>query len=337
MQCVAYGSEYVGVNIHTELQDGFLRRIEEKGIDTALEWLMPQKDGSELTRPEPLRLEWSGEIKAPYTLEIWEEGEPSEALRVTTDDHFFDLTNLKIGQGYFWRVNGGETCRFETEDNKFRFIDVGGALNVRDLGGINIKQGLLFRGSEIDKEYVLTEKGRDALCNGLKIRTQVDLRKESERSEGMSCIGEGVRYKPLPYRPYLEMFMDEHRRGLCNIMEFFADESNYPIYFHCLGGADRTGMISLIVRALMGESDEDIFTDYELTSLSSYAYGHAEGVRALGFRSRNSDYFREFVERLGTFGKDTLAQNAEAFVLECGVPPEVVEMIRSILSRRTVI
>jgi hypothetical protein len=144
-------------------------------------------------------------------------------------------------------------------------------------------------------------------------------------------MGKGIKCKHLPYRPYREMFEDEHRKGIAKIMEFLSEEENYPIYFHCLGGADRTGMVAFLLRALMGEDDEDILTDYELTSLSSYAYGTGEGVDSLGFRSRESDYFREFLAIFNTYGGDSFGEKAEDFLLECNVKQSTMEKIRRIL------
>ena len=116
-------------------------------------------------------------------------------------------------------------------------------------------------------------------------------------------------------------------------MDVFADEENYPIYFHCYGGADRTGMIALYLRALLGESDEDIFIDYELTSLSSYTKGESEGVTGFGFRSRESDYFKEFLRLYSVYGGKNLAERTESFLLSCGGEKETIERIRRILKK----
>ena len=39
------------------------------------------------------------------------------------------------------------------------------------------------------------------------------------------------------------------------------------IYFHCAGGADRTGTMAFLIEALLGVSECDMSKDYELTSL----------------------------------------------------------------------
>ena len=121
--------------------------------------------------------------------------------------------------------------------------------------------------------------------------------------------------------------------ALRQIFHLLALESTYPVYIHCMGGADRTGMIALYLRALLGESDEDIHLDYELTALSTYAAGAKEG--ADGFRSRYAPYYRAFLDRLQDYapGK-TLKEAVPAFLCHCGIPREQLDTIRKMLRRK---
>ena len=322
----------VGIDTHTDLQARFIDTVRKEGIAAALDFLLPQKGEAELTHPRSVRFAWEAG-DAPYLFELSEDEAFSAPFTVSTAEPCLEFSGFKVGQRYFWRVNGGESFFFQTKDSRFRFIEMEGALNVRDLGGIHIRQGLIYRGSEIDREYKITERGKRVWKDQLGIKTELNLRKETA-AEGACCCVDGVRYKYLPYRPYSEVFEEEHRRGIVAIMEFLADEDNYPIYFHCLGGADRTGMIALFLRALLGEDEEDILIDYELTSLSSYAHGLAEGVAGLGFRSRETEYFRGFLERFyrENEGK-TLGEKTESFLLSCGVKREILANIRSILAK----
>ena len=49
----------------------------------------------------------------------------------------------------------------------------------------------------------------------------------------------------------------------------FLDRNNYPIDFHCIAGADRTGALALVLYGILGVSEADIRTDYALTSYST--------------------------------------------------------------------
>ena len=45
-----------------------------------------------------------------------------------------------------------------------------------------------------------------------------------------------------------------------------ADARPGGVLFHCMGGRDRTGMITMLVLALVGVAPEDIAADYELSA-----------------------------------------------------------------------
>lgn len=314
---------------HTDIQNKFIEKIEKCNTDVAIEWLKTVKN-SELSYPQTLKFVWSG-VDGGF-FELSENIDFINAYSVECDTPFCEIDNLKVATKYYWRVNGGEAHYFYTKDNVIRFIKIDGLLNVRDIGGKNIKQGLIYRGSDLDLVYKISEKGKETFCNQLGIKTEVDLRKEAD-ADRPCALGDRVCLKSLPYRPYSEVFEEEHRQGICRIMNFLSDEKNYPVYIHCLGGADRTGMIAFYLRALAGECDELIHLDYELTSLSTYAYGLAEGAGRDGFRNRNSDYYLNFLAMLNEYAPGSaLSAKVRAFLLDCGVETECIDKILSIIS-----
>ena len=318
---------------HTDIQNGFIKRIHTEGTACALEWLGTVKNGQECSYPRSLSLSWPACDTNAYLLEIAENEDFQDALCITTDKNCWELHNLKIGQTYYWRVNGGEIHYFQTENSAPRFIKIDGALNVRDLGGNKIKQGIIYRGTEFDEYYHLAPDGYRSFVEDLKIKTELDLRGESNVHLEISPLKNKVNIIQYWYRPYMEVFEEQHKKKLCKIMEVFADEQNYPIYMHCVGGADRTGMVALYLRALVGESDDDIHTDYELTGLSTYAYGISEG--ATGYRNRTSPYYVEFLEELRKgFDLDApLSVVVKSFLLNCGVTQECINKIIKIIKK----
>ena len=332
-QTQVYPPEGFVFDTHTNIQNEFIEKITLSGIDNALTWLGSVKDDKECSYPQALTFEWEEMPSCEYVFELSEsEGfEDSYSCIASTNSHC--VTNLKVGTKYYWRINGGKKHSFSTKDNHIRFIKIDGALNVRDIGGNRIKQGLVYRGSDLGYRYRITDSGKDEFVNNLKIKTEIELRKERE-GDSHSAVGNQVAYKWLPYRPYKEIFEEEHQRGICKIMEFLSDENNYPVYIHCLGGADRTGMIALFLRALVNESDEFIHLDYEMTSLSTYALGAAEGAAATGFRSRNHTYYTEFLDMLDAYapGK-SLHEKVKQFLYACDVTAGCIEKIVNIIKK----
>ena len=49
------------------------------------------------------------------------------------------------------------------------------------------------------------------------------------------------------------------------------------VYVHCVAGADRTGMMCLLMEGLLGVSESDLLKDYELTTFSIYGHRHRDG------------------------------------------------------------
>lgn len=333
MQTIFYPSEHRVVDTHTEIQNRYIKLVEEQGTDAANKWIVSVSGGFESSYPAQIRFEWENDGTAENYFEISESESFSEVFSEKNADSFFVITNLKVGQKYYYRINGGAVCTFETKDNKFRFIHMDGAINARDLGGINIKQGLIYRGSEVNIERRLTEYGKYIWKNQLKIKTEVTLRKEAINVFDPSYPCDFAVYKYLPYRPYIEAFEEEHIRGIVNIMEFFADEDNYPIYFHCREGADRTGMVAMYLRALLGEDEEDIFIDYDLTSLAAFSHTCPENIYAIGPRDRNNQYFQEFIDKINEYKGSTLNEKIESFLLECGVREQSIANIKKILAK----
>ena len=75
---------------------------------------------------------------------------------------------------------------------------------------------------------------------------------------------------------------------------------------------------------------EKIRTDYELTGLSTYAGGQAEG--ATGFRNRRAPYYAAFLDALDKYAPDgTLADKVPRFLMECGVTEAQIAKILSII------
>ena len=320
------------VSLHTNVQKELIERIHASDITTALEWLRTFKKNQELSYPEPVRFLWETREEEAL-LEISETPGFENAKKVCVKGNNWTEENLLIGHTYFWRVNGSEPFCFETECACPRFIRVDGVLNVRDLGGEKIRQGIVYRGSELNGYFNISEEGKKVFKEQLNIKTQLDLRLEWFGKLELSPTGDVVRLVQIPYRPYKEVFEERYRNAICEIMDLFADESNYPIYFHCVGGADRTGMIAQFLRAIAGETEETLHLDYELTSLSSYAYD----FNSEGFRFRTAPYYVEFLNMLEAYAPgEPLEKRLLAFLEACGVTKMCIEKIRTILTARKI-
>jgi len=316
------------VSLQTNVQSEFIRTSKKrtwgKAENSGLDWLHLQRTGKQdFSFPEPVHFAWTDDGRGiGYSLSVSESPtfDTSVTWEFTVPDNCADISNFKIGQQYYWRINGGKIHTFTTASDYPRFISVGGLSNVRDIGGFptldgkKIRQGCIYRGCELDTHHNITRDGIMTLYDQLKIRTDLDLRGEAARA-GRISSPVGISYLLIPCDAYAKFLPNSV--PCVRLFEALADKTNYPIYFHCWGGADRTGTLAFLLEALLGVSDEDLLCDYELTSLSIW-----------GDRSRNSDLFVSLIDALTPYG-DNFRTQAENYLLSVGVTPETIAAIRT--------
>ena len=164
-----------------------------------------------------------------------------------------------------------------------RGLDWDGCVNVRDLGGLSAangrktRRGAIVRSAKPDQ---LTPTGWASLvAHG--VRTIVDLREPSERTnlpprpDGLTTVN-----VPLDDAPDTELWdhiREQELDGTCLYFPVFlerkpelcaqavtavAQAAPGGVLIHCAAGWDRTGLISLLLLALVGVSPEDIAADY---------------------------------------------------------------------------
>ena len=217
---------------------------------------------------------------------------------------------------------------------RIRWHHVDGMRNVRDIGGWNgLRPGRAFRGSEPDcqprelqaaqkKPYHdlnVTADGLKTMREELKIRTDLDLRAESECPHPQTSAL-GVPLVRVPLGAYMGAFSQTNQYA--RALRVFADPDNYPVYFHCWGGADRTGTLAFLLEGLCGASEADLSIDYELTSFAG-VFGPRRRTGTKSF------LFPQFVERLKTYPGETLADQIAAYMrTTLGLTPDEIAAIR---------
>lgn len=140
--------------------------------------------------------------------------------------------------------------------------------------GGKVKQGLVYRSfcfdyykSDDSHVVVISNKGKETVLNQLGIKTEIDLRGEYPTKDA-SVLGEGVNlfYCPLNYQADL---LSQNKTSIKKFFDYLADESNYPVTYHCQAGADRTGIITYLLNGLLGVDREDLLRDYLITNFSN--------------------------------------------------------------------
>ena len=221
-----------------------------------------------------------------------------------------ELYNLIPGRTYYWKVKGtysndaSEVGSFKTAQSAVRAISVDGVSNVRDLGGYkvgsgSVNYGLLYRGGKLNGRVngeSITDEGKATMLNRLGIKTEIDLRSESDDGgQTRNAVGGNVKYVKIPLGQYANVIDYEawqnlgkdkvsggydanNKNAIKKLFELLADERNYPVYFHCNAGADRTGTLALLINGLLGVDEQSLIKDYELTTFSRYGRRLRSGV-----------------------------------------------------------
>jgi hypothetical protein len=170
-----------------------------------------------------------------------------------------------------------------------REVVLGGAFNVRDLGGLPVeggsrtRRGLVYRADSLDS---LTESDERLLFGTLAVGALLDLRTPEEsggdglsdarrfpalRASSHPVIPDGrIGVEPFPAgdaeavaKLYLEYVVD---RGdiVAGAVAVVADSvgRGVPALFHCAAGRDRTGVVAAVILSLLGVGDAAIVDDY---------------------------------------------------------------------------
>lgn len=273
-----------------------------------------------------------------YDLEVYPSGQSGEKtwLRDLVQP-LAEVENLRIDTEYCWKVsayleNGAlaaesPTELFVTHPEQPRWIHVPGITNVRDLGGWplpagqRVRQGMIFRGSEMNGCCDITPQGRQVMLDMLGIRTDLDLRGVGESPRAV-LNPRKVEYINLPVLPYGQVAHPEYTARIRALFRLLSIPGTYPLYIHCCGGADRTGTLTFLIGALLGMSEEDLARDYELTSLSIFTE-----------RLSTNEAYQDLLETMALFsirGK-SLQSQVEHYLYVIGVSSEEIADIRALL------
>lgn len=262
-------------------------------------------------------------------------------------------THLKAGTQYSYKIvaefSGGATL--ETEDGFVtkqspRFVTVANTIgsylyNVRDIGGWmtvetdegtkQVRQGLLYRGCELDgandQECMISRSsGVSTMVASLGIRTVVDMRAQDAGGiDGYCPLGNSVNYVRIPGSygygsgPTLAEVNTTHE-FIRKSFELLADPNNYPVYIHDIYGNKEVGMICYLLETVLGVDQTQRKKDFYMSEFST----KNAGIDAA---------YSTFTGMIKTYQQGNTEEEwvINFLTVRCGVTAEQINSIRNIL------
>ena len=165
-----------------------------------------------------------------------------------------------------------------------RHLGWDGVHNARDLGGLSIagggetRWGAVIRADSLGKltpagwaALRLTASARSSIC-ATTTRSSVGARRDpghaddppsARRDRPLGRLRGVAGRHPLYYAGHLECFPERSARVIAAV----AEAPPGGVAVHCVDGRDRTGLIAVLLLALVGVERQEILTDYATTSI----------------------------------------------------------------------
>jgi protein-tyrosine phosphatase len=160
-------------------------------------------------------------------------------------------------------------------------IELEGAVNVRDVGGVaaenrKVAIGRLLR-SETPELY--TDADVEHMVGTRDVTLVIDLREAAQPHDGSGAIGRRVHREQVDYvalsggrialdHPDLEEHrwfaaqLDRSGTAWVAFLETLCSNDSGATLVHCQSGKDRTGFVCALTLRLVGVSDDDVIADY---------------------------------------------------------------------------
>ena len=237
---------------------------------------------SNVSAPNKVTLSWNydaptGKSVSKYSIIYGQKQDLSDGYQINgSTSKSISFYNPYLGDNYFKVVasftdgtsDSSAVKVFKVATQAPRNIYAGNMPNVRDMGGRTtyaggkIKQGLIYRGAgnKFDKSTQVNDECKNILLNQLKVKTEINVADGTGNNINLS--GATVKNCFMAYGATPYSNLSRNAEKIRQVMDILAVESNYPVFYHCRIGTDRTGITGMMIGGLLGIPFNKIFQDY---------------------------------------------------------------------------
>ena len=339
--------------IHTQDQANFLKFNETEGKSY---YDITQSDlnkynaygNQNVSTPNRVTLKWDYEVPSDKELKRFEvtfgqEEDLSDGYVVAgSKNNNISFYNPFIGTNYF-KVTAkfaddteeeSDIKTFKVEDIAPRNLYAGNMPNVRDMGGRatvaggRLRQGLIYRGAgnRFDNSSQINDECKNILLNQLKIKTEINVADGTSNNMGLEGTTLQNCFMAYGAVPYSNLARNSVR--IRQIMNILADEDNYPIFYHCRIGTDRTGITGMMINGLLGVDFEECMQDYLFSNfapIDNQRYPHKSS-------DPHGDDIAKYIDALKELPGSTWQQKVYLALRMIGCPAAQLDKIIDIMT-----
>ena len=306
------------------------------------------KGNKNVSTPEQTELSW--EFTAPegyevknFTLVFSQNMDLSDPYTVQgTKDPSIKFYNSFLGTNYFKIVanfTSGDTQSsdvkaFKVTEQAPRNLFVGNMPNCRDMGGRTtvaggkIKQGLIYRtsGSKFDNGTPSDDEAKDILKNTLRVKTEINVANSTTNNVDLDGTKVENAYMAYGSVPYSNLARNSVR--IRQVMDILAEEDNYPVFYHCRIGTDRTGITGIMINGLLGVPFNEAIQDYGFSNFAPIDNQRYPGKTP----DNNGDDIKKYIDELLALPGANFQEQVYLALRMIGVPAAKLDKIIDIMT-----
>ncbi len=304
-----------------------------------------------VSTPLPVKVSWNftpetGKKVSKYAFIFGQKSDLSDGYELSTTSKSLDIYNSFLGTNYFKVVakyydnseKASDIKTFKVTENAPRNLNVGNLPNFRDMGGRTtyaggkVKQGLIYRGAGNNFDMKGTAPDNDAkevLLNQLKVKTEINVANSTGNNLNLSGVKVENAYMAYGSVPYSNLARNSVR--IRQIMDILADETKYPVFYHCRIGTDRTGITGVMIGGLLGIKFNEIIQDYGFSNFAPIDNQRYPGKTP----DSNGDDIKKYIDEIIALPGETFQEKTYLALRLMGIPAAKLDTIINLMTEGT--